>query len=270
MENPLDHHNLNPQIQSGSANSAHSISRDLGILSENGILSLLLQGPTLAGRPQEDIHILISGENVPATKSLLESAGYFPMGQPPKKAKHPKIKFVKTGVAGACNLTVHWKISQSPFFAHLFSFQELWAASIEKQLDGMSHRTLCDQHALILNCIHRVLRNNENRAIWLYDIHMLANNRSSEWMHDFSKLAANKQVLAICCYGLALAQECFGTRLSTSAEGLRHRAERARERSKIYLRLQRRPLDRLLCDFIAAPSMGDRLRLLREHLFAAS
>ena len=70
--------------------------------------------------------------------------------------------------------------------------------------------------ALAIACIHRVAHHgDEQRLIWLYDIHLLAGALTAAEAEDFLSLAAAKRIRAVCARGCSLAHARFGTSFPT-------------------------------------------------------
>ena len=64
--------------------------------------------------------------------------------------------------------------------------------------------------ALLLACMHRVAHHHDNeRLIWLYDIHLLRERMSRDEHAAFWRLAAERRVVTICERSIALAEEWF-------------------------------------------------------------
>ena len=104
------------------------------------------------------------------------------------------------------------------------------------------------------------------RLLWLYDIHLLADEMNRDAFESFAALAAQKRVAAACAASLRLAQRWFQTKLPRDlVEALAARA--SAEPSAAYLGGQLRPVDILWSDLGLLGGWLAKCRLLRQHLF---
>jgi hypothetical protein len=258
------------------------VRRELGdvatALRRDGVDTLLFKGAALALthyaspvlRPHVDIDVLLPADAVPEATAVFERLGY---RRPPYvtgqlvSSQLPYQKLDRHGVRHAYDL--HWKISIPQVFANTFSIDELAAGAIPvPRVDGI--RAIGPLHALLAACIHRVAHHHgRDRLIWLYDIHLLGERLSVPEAEELVRLAAEKQITAVCERGIALAQKTFGTRCPARLlEGLRIAEGRSGgEPSAVYLQPRLRKVDVLRSDLAALPSWRARGRLLKEHVF---
>ncbi len=185
---------------------------------------------------------------------------------------------LRTSDAGAHTLDLHWKINTPELLARLFSYDEL--AHDAQPLPQIRANALGTSrvHDLLLACMHRathrqnpyfvegVPHHDANRLIWLYDIHLLACELNSREWSEFSRLAAEKGLRAVCLEGMQNARSCFQTGYpeevlaSLSAQPRAEPADRYLASGK--LRQQ-------WMDFRALQGGGRRARFLRELFFPA-
>ena len=163
-------------------------------------------------------------------------------------------------------LDVHWKLCNAQYFSTRFSFDELSANAESVPRISADTRWLGVVHALFHACIHRMThsaRGEENRLIWLYDIHLLANSvPATEW-ERVVETASRKGLAGVCLDGLAGAQTRFQTnvpavvvaKLQQSASKEKFQPQHAKSRWRLEL-----------LNIEALPTWGQRLRLIREHL----
>ena len=77
---------------------------------------------------------------------------------------------------------------------------------------GLDAITLGKVDALLLACVHPVMHHRgEPRALWLYDIHLLAGTLSAEEVEAFAARARHAAVAVVCAQQLRLAQTVFAT-----------------------------------------------------------
>jgi len=120
--------------------------------------------------------------------------------------------------------------------------------------------------ALLLSCVHPAMHHrNDERLLWILDIHLLASGLSPAELDEFEALARTKKVAAVCRRGLQQAQTVFGTLVAADLIArLNHTA--GPEPSAAYLASERRWHHETIASLRALPRLGDRARLLREVL----
>ena len=259
--------------------------RVLDALAERGVHPLLMKGTPLAYthypspslRQRGDTDMLIRKPDLETTRQVLAELGYEHQNAVSGELVSYQFTTIKRDVHGVPHaLDVHWKITNCQALAEALTYQELAFQSVPVPPLGRQARALGSVHALLLACMHRVahvhspyfFRNvphfSGNRLIWLYDIHLLAGRMSQEELEHTARLAAQKQVRAICQDGLLFAQQCFGTRLpedfmeALSPQGVA-------EPSTVYLSPRR--LKCLWGDITSLSGWKKRLQLLEEHTF---
>ena len=103
--------------------------------------------------------------------------------------------------------------------------------------------------------------------IWLYDIHLLAERLGAAEQEALVDLAKVKQLTAVCADALASAERCFhGHVAGVLSTRLMPRGS-SPEPSRVYVTGRMRKVDVLLSDLNALPGWGQRVKLLREHVF---
>jgi hypothetical protein len=164
------------------------------------------------------------------------------------------------------NLDLHWKLSNALLFSRAFAFDELLLTAIPVP-ELANSPALSPVHALLLACIHRITHKpdqDENRLIWLYDLHLLSHALTETNWQEFVKTAAEKDVCAICLEGLRQTQSTLGTiipapvlsNLTTQAIHEKIQPEIGASRTRLELAK--------LHDF---PTLRQRLQFIKENLF---
>jgi hypothetical protein len=198
--------------------------KDLDALAAAGIDVLLLKGTALAYnlyaspalRPRRDVDLLMHDKST-AHKAwhLLEQRGYTrgdAIGG--DLISHEYCCARKVPPSAGVVLDVHWKLSNSHFFAQKFSYDELRCKRVPVPMLGSGAYALGAVHALIHALFHRAwsLGGNEpDRLIWLYDIDLLCRHLSREQWDEFALLVATRDLGPICREGLERARECYNT-----------------------------------------------------------
>jgi hypothetical protein len=242
--------------------------------------------PDPALRPRVDVDLLVSSDEIHRAAQVLQRLGYSRSlciaaelvgSKGPSRAidrylASSQVSLCKTDGYGVEHVfDLHWKVSIPQVFANVLSLKELLADSIAVPSLGAAARCVGPVHALAIACIHRVAHHHGNdRLIWLYDIHLLAEALRPSEGDAFFSLAISNRISAVCAHGLSLAQRQFGTTLPAGLlerlEG--HAAPRnGQEPSSAYLRRQMRKVDVLRSDLAALESWRQRFRLLAQHVF---
>ena len=248
----------------------------LTALAARGVPALLMKGAALAHlyypdpclRPRYDTDLLVRRADLPAVRRVMRALCYCRSNLTSGDLVMPQEQFVKAGRHGSVHVyDVHWKMAIPVLFADLLSFDEVMAHALEVPALGVHARALGRVDALLLACVHRVAHHHgDERLLWLYDIHLLANVMDRELFERFSDLAAKKQIRAVCAEGLRLAHRWLHTRLP--AEVLHSlAAQHAVEPTAVYVGPPLRQVDVLVSDLRALGAWSARWRLLREHLF---
>jgi hypothetical protein len=143
------------------------------------------------------------------------------------------------------------------------------AAAVSIPELGETARAPGPAHSLALACVHRLAHHsNDERLIWIYDIHVLAERMSENERKEFVEFAVAKRLSAVCAEGLAVAELRFrGRAAKLLLVQLTARRSPSREPSETYARRTMRKFDVLLSDLNALEGWRPRLTLLREHLF---
>jgi len=247
-------------------------------LATQSIRPVLLKGTPLAYsvydapylRPRSDTDLLIPRSQVDAARQELIRLGCASTTYCGGEHLFRQFELRKTddfGVEHAFDF--HWKISTQSLFADVLTYEELAADARHVPALGPHARAAGPLHALLLACIHPVMHHrNEERLIWLYDIHLLSSGLSAAEFDRFIDIAIAKRVAAICAHELALARAHFQTRIP-DAVTTRLAASGNHEPSAAYLQPDRRWQDELMSNVREIERWSDRVRLLREVLFPA-
>jgi hypothetical protein len=106
---------------------------------------------------------------------------------------------------------------------------------------------------------------NQQRVLWIYDVHLLAESLSAEQFLEFASLARQTQMAALCAHQLGAAQRVFQTALPPSIlDELSLPAEH--EPSAAYLASDRSWRHELESSLRGSPRFVDRVKLLRKVL----
>jgi hypothetical protein len=242
-------------------------------LAAAGVRPVLIKGTPLAYgvydtpmcRPRADTDMLIPEGDVKAARGVFARRGY-------EATVHcsdlfSQFEVQREGRFGVVHVfDVHWKISTQPVFENLLGYEELLERSVTVEALGPHARGAGPVDALLLACVHPAMHHrNAERMLWMYDIHLLAARLPEGELLTFADRACEKKVARICAQALRSARALFNTHLPDpvvdrlDAAGVEASAE--------YLVANRRWHDELFSSLRSLPSVGHRLRLLREVLF---
>lgn len=250
----------------------------LSAMAGAGLAPLLFKGTALAFthypdpalRPRIDTDLMIDTSQIHSAGAILERLGYRPHPFTSGELVMYQTPYSKSDGRGVRHtIDVHWKISNPQVFASAFPIEELRMHAVRLPALGPAAHAVGSVHALMLACIHRVAHHgDEERLIWIYDIHLVAERLSATEQKEFVDLAEAKQLAMVCADGLAVAQQTFrGDGTASVLARLNPQATSRREHSGIYVTRKMRKVDVLLSDLTVLQGWGPRMKLLIEHLF---
>lgn len=214
-----------------------AVLRDLlGELSNAGITPLLLKGTALAydlyplpaTRARGDTDMLVAKEDLAGARRVLETLGYALQPLEEGIADDLALQEVwglncKAGTSHAIDL--HWQLINAPALGGLLDFATCNAHLLALPRLHTAARAMRRPLTLLHSCIHRAMHLTSpyfvggityyggDRLIWARDIDLIAGALSEAEWHDFTAVAIQQGVAAVCRDGLALAQRTFSTRV---------------------------------------------------------
>jgi hypothetical protein len=216
---------------------------------------------------------MISADDRRQAGEILRSLKYDDAGQVSGQLVMSQVCYVKRANGAILHaVDLHWKLANPQVFADVLTYGEMTAAAVPLPRLSPVARGLCDVHALLVACIHRVAHHfDATRLIWLYDVHLLASRLDQGQWREAVALAADRRVAAVVRRSLMRTQEIFDSPIPAEAlEALDAAAARHTEASATYVRLTPRSRSQvrvLLSDLHALRSWRARWRLLQEHVF---
>ena len=249
----------------------------LAELHRAGIQALLMKGALMAYtyypspwlRPRLDTDLLVSPADRSRADDVLRGLGFRPGTHYDGDFVTHQFCYERPSQFEFNDVVdLHWKVANPHVFADAFTFEELANDAIAVPALGPAARGLSAPHSFVLACVHRVAHHDSSeRLIWLYDIHLLASAMDSAAGERVEHLALIKQLRSVCAHGLAQAR----ARFTTSGHGewidRLQNATAPDEPTVAFLRTDLKKIDVLMSDLRALDSWGQRIALIREHLF---
>lgn len=189
------------------------------VMSDAGIKPILLKGEALAHthytspelRVRCDTDMLIPVTDIAKTIEVLEADGFTVSGGRScyKSHQFTASKLMTNEIS--FQIDVHWRISNAPAFARLFSYEICFEKSKMIDVVGQECNVLHPSHALILACVHLSVQPDElaDRLIWFYDIHLLVSAMTEVELLEMAQLATEKGVGNLCLNAIEKTQQCF-------------------------------------------------------------
>jgi hypothetical protein len=229
------------------------------IIKGTGLAYDLYDAPEL--RPRGDTDLLIAESDRDAVRRLMMEQSYECQLTSGDTLAVRQQSFVRGGHV----YDVHWDVSNSPVVREALPFDDVISRAIA--VPRIAPSALAPSHvdALLLACIHRVAHHHDNeRLIWLYDIHLLREAMTPDAHARFWRLAAERRVATICERSIDLADAWFATKPHDRARDWLAEDVRTRdEPSAAFLDRNRRRASILGGD-LKALGWRSRLRRLRE------
>lgn len=253
------------------------LERTLELLASAGVFPLLVKGAGLAHirypdptlRPRADSDLWISEAERDTLDRVLQRAGYSkPLAIDGNLISY-QCSYCWTEENGARHYyDVHWRISNHSVIAYggMFDLEDCRERGVRVQQLGAQARTLGDADALLLACVHRLAHHaDEERLIWLYDVHLLIDAMDERQTRWFMQRADEVRLVGVCRDAIARAAEYFGCRNAAIAVWLQAPAPAAE--SALRMLKQPRRGGRLLSQLHGLPGWRVRLRFMWQNVF---
>lgn len=184
-------------------------------------------------RPSVDVDFLIRKTDRKTVVGVLESLG-FETFAPYRGDLHSNEVVCRRETNGvSIEFDCHFEINNRPILARLISYEELRSAA-NLQQNGVL--LPCNEHSLLLACMHRVAHNNTEDLLWLSDFAHIADAMNESQRERFVELCREKSASQICEASLRSAATNLGRNdLTDLADALRE-ITTDNEPSAIYLR----------------------------------
>jgi hypothetical protein len=229
------------------------------IIKGTGLAYDIYERPEL--RPRGDTDLLIDANDCDAMRALMHELGYESQLTSGDTLAVRQQSFRRDSHV----YDVHWDVTNSPVVRDALPFAELVTRAIIVSRIGSHAWALSHTDALLLACLHRVAHHHDNeRLIWLYDLHLMRERMSRDEHAAFWRLAAERRLVTICERSIALSEEWFGGESHDRASDWLRGDDRVRhEPSAAFLDRSRKRAS-VLADEMKALGWRSRLRRLRE------
>jgi hypothetical protein len=254
----------------------HDVLRALG---QRHIRPLLLKGTPLAHsvyrspalRPRADTDLLVPQDARHDAQRCLRDLGFTPQLAMTGDLVSYQASFTLPARDESLHtIDLHWRIKNSQVLSRLLGYTELMAQAQPLPQLGSNAWHPCAAHALLIACMHKASHRHspytvdgatcpdENRLIWLYDIHLLAQRLGDHEWQQLARLANERGLTQVCAEGLATASQVFGgvplLQLIPPKNELPWRYFNAGKRGQAWL------------DLLALDGTRERIQWLRESL----
>ncbi|PYR30999.1 MAG: hypothetical protein DMF90_26505 [Acidobacteria bacterium] len=147
-------------------------------------------------RPSFDIDLYVAEDDIGVVARVFEDRGYRRSRQVAGRMVMPQFDYEKKCEHGAWHIyDVHFRPVNPHVFAEALPFKEVSAEAVDISPLGPLARGTSATHAALLACLHRVAHHpGEDRLIWLYDLHLLAERLDEQQWERLVRLGTDKKV----------------------------------------------------------------------------
>lgn len=206
----------------------------LGALHSAGVRPVLFKGTALAyslyhnpaTRSRGDTDLIVAPHERDIAIDVLRKLGFERGGGIFGDFVTSEVSLVRVDpFSGSHCVDLHWRLSNSPLLARIFSVEELRAENVAVPALGTHAREVTRPHALAIACVHRLVHSvspyyvdgdahcNADRLIWLYDIKLLLEQMTPGELAHFAALAKAREIIEVCRDGIDSAVDWLGVRV---------------------------------------------------------
>ena len=168
-------------------------------------------------------------------------------------------------------LDVHWRVNNRQVLAKTYTLDELSERGMTAE--SLNHSVIIPSavDSILLACIHRLGHHaNDERLIWLYDIHLLANTLEEDDWEELCLLCEDKQIAAITMDALLVCEDLLGTHIEESCKQTLSKLAKRDEPSKLVLNRNASEWQLFKQDLQSLDNIQLKAQLLKENLFPSS
>lgn len=250
------------------------LGRVLAGLDARGISPVLFKGTALAYtiyphpslRSRSDTDLLIRSSDTHAVQEALTALGYAPSLLCDGELLFRQFELARDDEFGVSHaLDFHWGLSTQAAFADVLTYQELASRAVAVPALGTNARVPATVDALLLALIHPVMHHrNEQRLLWTYDVHLLAQALDPRSFQELARQATDRRVATVCAHGLRVARDWFGTAIPQEVLDQLAAVPLGEQATAAYLDAGRSWAAETAANLHGLPRWRDRLRLLKE------
>ena len=238
--------------------------------------TLLFKGSALAHslydhswlRPRTDNDVLIDKAKFKQYKKILEQQGYQQLLSMDGEFVSYQSSFIKNLSDNVAHtIDVHWKISNRQLLANCFSLDELLVSALK--LNGFTNPIFIPSNinSLIIAAIHRIGHHaNEERLIWLYDIHLLCNTLNQKDWQTLLNITQQKQVTHITYEALSTCKKLLASNIPEEILQKMKREMTNPEPSAFFLQRNLPEWKYFWHDMQGLDTTLEKIKLLGEHI----
>lgn len=224
-------------------------------------------------RPSSDSDCLISPEDRPKYNTLLTDQLEF------KKLfaiEGELVSYQSTYVRKLTkntNLTLdlHWRVNNRQSLAKTYTMDELSERGTTTA--SLNHAVIIPSavDSILLSCIHRLGHHaDDERLIWLYDIHLLINSLNEDDWEELCLLCEDKKIAAITLDALLVCADLLETDIPSDAKQNLEKLAKRDEPSKLVLQRNTSQWQLFKQDLNSLDNVQQKAQLLKENLFPSS
>lgn len=248
-------------------------------LNAANIKSVLIKGSALAYsiyptpwlRPRSDSDVLIAASDRAQVDDICGQLGYQKLFAIQGKYVSYQSTYGRALAGGSTiNIDLHWHINNRQMFSNTLPVDELVQNGqplkhfYKTPLNGtVTIPSRID--SILIASVHRAGHHNkEERIVWLYDIHLLANSLSENEWQQLCHKASTKQISAITLDALNACQTLLGTEVSNTVLQQLGQSSEKDEPSAIFLNRELPEWRYFWADLKSMPSLGSKFGFIRE------
>ena len=188
----------------------------------SAIRGLVIKGAALARshypspglRPRVDTDLYIDPTQIVHAHEILLAMSWQPVASNFSSVVLPERTYQKRFSGAVISLDVHWALSARLLLARALPFETLYAKSVAFDETGHWHMP-CAVDALLIAAVHRIGHHrDQERFIWLYDVHLLWQAMTPMQQEQTLGRAEQAKLCAIVLDALVASQALFHTEIS--------------------------------------------------------
>jgi len=168
-------------------------------------------------------------------------------------------------------LDLHWRVNNRQTLAKTYTINEL--SERGTTTSKLNHAVIIPSavDCILLSCIHRLGHHaNDERLIWLYDIHILVNSLDEDSWEELCLLCDDKQIAAITLDALLVCEDLLETYIPENSKTSLIELSQRDEPSKLVLQRNVSEWQLFKQDLESLDNIQLKAQLLKENLFPSS